>query len=326
MSAAEFHDIIGGLTNGDGTLMLPALVAAAVLLMVAGFAGLLSGGDPIAARLATGVSRGGRTSAAAVPIRRQGDAGRFTRLASYVTPADSERRSLMRERLMRAGYLGGAAVGVYFLARTALGLAAGVVTALVLPLLAARIDPLGIVILSAAAALIGYSLPLYWVLRRTQVREEALRDGFPDTLDMLLVCVEAGQALDAALARVALEVAEAHPVLAEELAIVGHELRAGKGRSEVLRDFARRAGIEDISAFITLLIQSDQFGTSIGDALRVYAREMRQKRLMRAEEKANKLPVKLALGTMVFTVPPVLLILIGPSLIMVMRSLARFLG
>ena len=326
MGAAEFHDILGRLAASDGMLMLPALVAAAVLLMVAGLAGLLAGDDPVAARLATGSSRSRRTATAAVPIRRHGEAGRFTRLAAHVTPADAERRSAMRERLMRAGYHSGAAVGVYFLARTALGLAAGAIAALVLPLLAARIDPLGIVIFTAAAALIGYSVPLYWVLRRTQVREEALRDGFPDTLDMLLVCVEAGQALDAALGRVALEVAKAHPVLAEELAIVGHELRAGKGRSEVLRDFARRAGIEDISAFITLLIQSDQFGTSIGDALRVYAREMRQKRLMRAEEKANKLPVKLALGTMVFTVPPVMLILIGPSLIMVMRSLTRFLG
>jgi tight adherence protein C len=326
MGAAEFHDILGRLAAGHGTMILPALAGAAVLLLVAGLAGLLAGDDPVAARLATGNSRGGRTAAAAVPIRRHGEAGRFKRLAAYVTPADAERRSAMRERLMRAGYYSGAAVGLYFLARIALGVAAGAITALVLPLLAARIDPLGIVIFSAAAALIGYSLPLYWLLRRTQVREEALRDGFPDTLDMLLVCVEAGQALDAALARVATEVAQAHPVLAEELAIVGHELRAGKGRSEVLRDFARRAGIEDISAFITLLIQSDQFGTSIGDALRVYAREMRQKRLMRAEEKANKLPVKLALGTMVFTVPPVLLILIGPSLIMVMRSLARFLG
>ena len=326
MSAAEFLDIVGRLTAGDGMLMLAALVAAAVLLMVSGFAGLLAGGDPVGARLATGSSRGGRAAAAATPIRRHGEAGRFKRLAAHVTPADAERRSAIRQRLMRAGYHSGAAVGVYFLARTALGFASGAITAVVLPLRASRIDPLGILMFSVVAALVGYSLPVYWVLRRTQMREEALRNAFPDTLDMLLVCVEAGQALDAALARVALEVAQAHPVLAQELAIVGHELRAGKARNEVLRDFARRSSIEDISAFITLLIQSDQFGTSIGDALRVYAREMRQKRLMRAEEKANKLPVKLALGTMVFTVPPVLLILIGPSLIMVMRSLARFLG
>ena len=101
-------------------------------------------------------------------------------------------------------------------------------------------------------------------------------------------------------------------------------LRAGKERSEVLRSFARRCGVDDVSAFVTVLIQSDQFGTSIASALRVYAAEMRKKRLMRAEEKANKLPVKLALGTMAFTVPPVLLILIGPSIIMVLRALAGF--
>jgi tight adherence protein C len=306
--------------------MLPALVAAAVLLTVAGVAGLLAGGDPVARRLAAGVSRGDQASATAVSVRRDAPSTRLKWLAPFVTPADSEQRSKMRERLSRAGYRSSAAVGRYYLLRALLGFGAGSLTALALPLLAGNIDPLGILIFSAAAALIGYSFPAYWVLRRIQVREEALRDGFPDTLDMLLVCVEAGQALDAALARVALEVEQAHPMLAEELAIVGHELRAGKGRSDVLRDFARRAGVEDVSAFITLLIQSDQFGTSVGDALRVYAREMRQKRLMRAEEKANKLPVKLALGTMVLTVPPVLLILIGPSLIMVMRSLARFLG
>jgi tight adherence protein C len=323
---ADAHAILARLAAGDPTLMLPALVVAAILLIVAGVAGLLAGGDPVATRLATGISCGGRASVPAISVRRDTSARRWRWLAPYVTPADAEQRSRMRERLIRAGYRSAAAPGMYHLVRALLGFGAGTLAALALSVLAGRIDPLGILTFSAAAALIGYSLPAYWVLRRIQLREEALRDGFPDTLDMLLVCVEAGQALDAALARVALEIQQAHPVLAEELALVGHELRAGKGRSEVLRDFARRAGVEDVSAFITLLIQSDQFGTSIGDALRVYAGEMRQKRLMRAEEQANKLPVKLALGTMVFTVPPVLLILIGPSLIMVMRSLTRFLG
>jgi tight adherence protein C len=324
MSAADVQGLIAGLGIADGGLLLPALVAAAVLTTVAGIAGLLAGEDPVAARLATGQSRGRRATVAPVPIRRHVLPAGLRRLAPFLTPADSEQRSEISERLARAGYRSGAAVGLYFLMRAALGFGAGAIVALALPTLATRIDPIGILIFSAAAALVGYCLPIYWVMRRIQVREEALRDGFPDTLDMLLVCVEAGQGLDAALARVALEVEQAHPVLSEELAIIGHELRAGKARADVLRDFGRRAGVEEVSAFITLLIQSEQFGTSIGDALRVYAAEMRQKRLLRAEEKANKLPVKLALGTMAFTVPPVLLILIGPSLIMVMRSLARF--
>ena len=323
MSATDLHEIIARLTTTDGDLLLPALVAAAVLVTVTGVAGLFAGEDPVAARLTTGLSSGRRTKVAPVAIRRHSLPAGLRRLAPFLTPADSEQRSQIGDRLARAGYRNGAAVGIYHLARAALGFGAGAIVALALPALASRVDPIGILMFSAAAALVGYCLPIYWVMRRTQIREEALRDGFPDTLDMLLVCVEAGQGLDAALARVALEVEAGHPVIAEELAIVGQELRAGKGRSEVLRDFGRRAGVEEVSAFITLLIQSEQFGTSIGDALRVYAAEMRQKRLLRAEEKANKLPVKLALGTMAFTVPPVLLILIGPSIIMVMRSLAR---
>jgi tight adherence protein C len=324
MTAIDMDGIIAQLSTTAPELLLPALVATAVLVTVAGVAGLLAGEDPVAARLAGGVSRGKRVLAAPVEIRRHTAPAGLRRLSPFLTPTDSEQRSKMRERLARAGYRNGAAVGMYYLARASLGFVAGATVALALPVLASRIDPIGIVIFSASAALVGYCLPIYWIVRRTQLRVEALRDGFPDTLDMLLVCVEAGQGLDAALARVALEVAQAHLVLAEELTIIGHELRAGKARSDVLRDFGRRAGVEEVSAFITLLIQSEQFGTSIGDALRVYAAEMRQKRLLRAEEKANKLPVKLALGTMAFTVPPVLLILIGPSIIMVMRSLARF--
>jgi tight adherence protein C len=101
-------------------------------------------------------------------------------------------------------------------------------------------------------------------------------------------------------------------------------MRAGKDRPKVLRDFADRSGVSDISAFVTVLVQSAAFGTSVAQALRVYAAEMRDKRLMRAEEKANTLPTKLTLGTMFFTVPPLLLILIGPSLIEITRALANF--
>lgn len=307
----------------DQRLWLFALVAGAVVLTVAGVNGLLTGrGDPVEQRLAR-TSRPG-DPAAQLSLRRDGRDGALKRFARYLTPASQRERTAIRDRLTRAGYRSGAAIRIYYLSRAALGLGAATLTALALPFLATGMAPSGFVIITAAAALLGYGLPVYWVVRRIQMREEQIRNGFPDTLDMLLVCVEAGQALDAALARVAIEVERAHPVLAHELAMVGHELRAGKERTGVLRDFAKRAGIDDVSAFVTVLVQSDQFGTSIGDALRVYATEMRQKRLMRAEEQASKLPVKLSLGTMVFTVPPVLLILIGPSIIMVMRSLARF--
>jgi tight adherence protein C len=158
------------------------------------------------------------------------------------------------------------------------------------------------------------------VQRRLQTRQEKITEGFPDALDMMLVCVEAGQSLDQSIARVAKEIGSAYPELAEEFDIVSQEVRAGKERVAVLRDMSERVGLNDITSFVTTMIQSATFGTSIAEALRVYSAEMRDKRVMRAEEKANTLPTKLTLGTMLFTVPPLMVILIGPSIHGVMKA------
>jgi tight adherence protein C len=129
----------------------------------------------------------------------------------------------------------------------------------------------------------------------------------------MLVCVEAGQSLDQSIIRVSREVRAGYPALADEYELVSHEMKAGKDRVTVLRDMSERCGVPDVSSFVTVLIQSASFGTSIAEALRVYAGEMRDKRVMRAEEKANTLPTKMTLATMMLTVPPLLIILIGPS-------------
>ena len=129
----------------------------------------------------------------------------------------------------------------------------------------------------------------------------------------MLVCVEACQSLDQAIIRVSKEIRAGFPALADEFEIVSHEMKAGKDKTQVLRDMSERAGVPDVASFVTVLIQSASFGTSIAEALRVYASEMRDKRVMRAEEKANTLPTKMTLATMMLTVPPLLIILIGPS-------------
>jgi len=152
-------------------------------------------------------------------------------------------------------------------------------------------------------------------------RQDAIMSGFPDALDLLLVCVEAGQSLDQSIIRVSEEIEASYPDLAEELSMVAHEMKAGKDKPSVLKEFADRCDVADISSFVTVLIQSAAFGTSIAEALRVYAAEMRDKRVMRAEEKANVLPTKLTVGTMMFCVPPLLIILIGPSLFGISQSL-----
>jgi tight adherence protein C len=159
----------------------------------------------------------------------------------------------------------------------------------------------------------GYMLPKYWVTRRVDARTEEITAGFPDALDMMLVCVEAGQSLDQSIVRVAKELRASYPALADEFEVVAYEMKAGKDKDKVLRDMGTRCGVQDVSSFVTVMIQSAAFGTSIAEALRVYAGEMRDKRVMRAEEAANKLPTKMTLATMMLTVPPLLIILVGPS-------------
>jgi tight adherence protein C len=175
-----------------------------------------------------------------------------------------------------------------------------------------------------APGAIGYYLPKYWVERRVQSRQAEIQNGFPDALDLLLVCVEAGQSLDQGIIRVSKEMATGYPALAEEFEIVAQEVKAGKDKTAVLRSFSERTGVADIASFVTVMIQSATFGTSIAEALRVYAAEMRDKRVMRAEEAANKLPTKMTLGTMMFTVPPLLVILVGPSVYDMMQLFANF--
>jgi tight adherence protein C len=166
-------------------------------------------------------------------------------------------------------------------------------------------------------------LPKYWVTRRQKMRIEEIENGFPDSLDMMLVCVEAGQSLDQAILRVSKEIRAGYPALADEYEIVSQEMKAGKDKTQVLRDMSERAGVPDVASFVTVLIQSSAFGTSIAEALRVYAAEMRDKRVMRAEEKANTLPTKMTLATMMLTVPPLLIILIGPSIYGIAETLSK---
>lgn len=252
-----------------------------------------------------------------------GAAAKLDKFADFLEPKDEQEYSATKLKLLRAGYRGAGAVRAYHFLQFALGmgfLAIGVLVAIVK---SATGEPTmqEIMFTALLPGIIGYLLPRYWVMRRVQMREEELENGFPDALDMMLVCVEAGQSLDQAIVRVSKEIQVGYPALSEEFETVANELKAGKDRVSVLKDMAERAGVTDISSFVTVMIQSATFGTPVADALRVYAAEMRDKRVMRAEEKANMLPTKLTLGTMMFTVPPLLIVLMGPSVYSMYQTL-----
>ncbi len=254
-----------------------------------------------------------------VEALRRGGTGKkdkLERFAGYLEPKSAEELSATKLKLLRAGYRGKGAVRMFHFSQFALGLGL-LFIGIVLTLIKSTQQEMTtqtMVLYTILPAAAGYYLPQYWVQRRIQSRQQEITDGFPDALDMMLVCVEAGQSLDQSIIRIANEAKAGYPALAEEFEMVAHEVKAGKERVVVLRDMSERVGLPDITSFVTTLIQSSSFGTSIADALRVYSAEMRDKRVMRAEEKANTIPTKLTLGTMLFTLPPLLVILIGPSL------------
>ncbi|MGR3801930.1 type II secretion system F family protein [Marinibacterium profundimaris] len=248
-------------------------------------------------------------------LRQAGRNEQLDRFATFLEPQNQEELSSMQLKLRQAGYMSKDAVRLYTFMQFALGII-GLVIGFTYVILLGHGDGMEtqqrLMYLLGPGA-VGYLLPKYWVTRRVEERKEKITQGFPDALDMMLVCVEAGQSLDQAIIRVAKEIRASFPDLADEFEIVSHEMKAGKDKERVLRDFATRCGVQDVSSFVTVMIQSQSFGTSIAEALRVYAGEMRDKRVMRAEEAANKLPTKMTLATMTLTVPPLLIILVGPS-------------
>ncbi len=246
-------------------------------------------------------------------LRVAGKDDRLERFSQYLQPQDHDELSAAQLTMIRAGYRSKNAVQMFHFLQLVGGIG-GLLLGTVYLLIAGGGSAQASIVSVLLPGCVGYYAPKYWVQRRVQVRQEQITDGFPDTLDLMLVCVEAGQSLDQAINRVAKEIEVSYPSLSEEFQIVAYEMKAGKDKTRVLRDMGERVDVQDINSFVTTLIQSASFGTSIAEALRVYADEMRDKRVMRAEEKANKLPTKLTLGTMMFCVPPLLVILIGPSI------------
>ncbi|RWR29012.1 type II secretion system F family protein [Sinirhodobacter populi] len=263
-------------------------------------------------------------------LRQQAGSDRLDRYAGFLEPKNKEEMSKTREWLHRAGYRSPSAVRNFHATQFIGGIGC---LLLGLGFIALRntsddAPPSEIVTILAVLlpGLLGYYAPRRWVEGRVAARTQEIQDSFPDALDMLLVCVEAGQSLDQGILRVSREMRDSGPVLAEELDTVANEIKAGLDKAVVLRAFGSRTGVPDVMSFVTVMIQSQQFGTSIAEALRLYSADMRDKRVMRAEEAANKIPTKMTLGTMLFTVPPLLIILIGPSVHGMMESFAQMGG
>jgi tight adherence protein C len=226
----------------------------------------------------------------------------------------------LRGKLAAAGFTATHAPRVYTLVRLVLVIGLPIVVFLMYWITGSSPSVFKLYVSLVIAAALGLYVPNLFVRAKADRRQRDLINGFPDALDLLLVCVEAGLGLESAFSRVGMEMTTSHPRLAEQFGAVVLELRAGRSHEDALRRMADRAGADEIRAFATLLIQSTKLGSSIAQTLRTYAGEMREKRRMRAEEKAHRLPVLISIPLVVCMLPTMIGVLMLPAMIRVARA------
>lgn len=229
------------------------------------------------------------------------------------------RDAKLRQRLIAAGFTATYAPRLYTLIRLVAVIGLPVLVLGIIALMGSSPSMLNLYFSLVIAAAMGLYIPNLYVRARADRRQREIVNGFPDALDLMLVCVEAGLGLEAAFSRVGMEMINSHPLLAEQFGAVVLELRAGRSHEDALRRMADRAGVDDIRAFSTLLIQSTKLGSSIAQTLRVYASEMREKRRLRAEEKAHRLPVLISIPLVACMLPTMIGVLMLPAFIRVIR-------
>jgi tight adherence protein C len=240
-------------------------------------------------------------------------------VAQLSVPKEGWENSQLRIRFMNAGYRSETAPMVFFLAKTVLTFMLPAIFFLYIMISGADYPANLLMLFVVTSAGLGYFLPNVFLERRIAYRKREILDSFPDAMDLIIVCVESGLGLDAALARVSEEMHMISPILGEELHLINLELRAGSSRERALRNLALRTGVEDIDTLVAMLVQSDRFGTSVAQALRVHAENLRTKRRLRAEEAAAKIALKLLFPLIFFIFPSMLLVLLGPALISIHR-------
>lgn len=245
----------------------------------------------------------------------------LTRLGEVNKPSNESEVSAIREALMTAGYRHAQAPILFMGAKLLMSILTFGVVAITPAKLLGFPTATTQLMLYVGAASAGYFLPMLWLNHAISRRKEKILEAFPDALDLMVVCVEAGLGLDAAISRVSSEIRFAHKELSEEFNLVSLELRTGLSRIEALKNLSRRIDLEEVSSLVALLVQTDKFGTSVGQALRVHSDAMRVNRQLRAEELAAKLPVKLLFPLVFFIFPSLFVVVLGPAVVKIARTL-----
>ena len=312
------------LANDAAQMALMALLFLGVVAIVYGLVVTLGDRREVRERLVSGAGASSQSADMNPAGLRVHDArGAWVSLVTAIEktgiPLVDTKDATLRSRLVAAGYTQEHAPRIYSLVRLimVIGLPIGIFALMWASGSSPSLTKLYFV--GMIAALFGLYLPSVWIRAKADRRQREIINGFPDALDLMLVCVEAGLGLEAAFTRVGMEMTRSHPLLAEQLGSVVLELRAGRSQEDALRRMADRAGADEIRAFATLLIQSNKLGSSIAQTLRTYAGEMRERRRMRAEEKAHRLPVLLSIPLVTCMLPVMIGVLMLPAVIRTIR-------
>lgn len=294
-------------------LFAVAAVFVAVALLTGALVAVVASRYNPARRRLEGVAGGDGTSSGGphVPLALE-DVDQILARASRFIPKSPGQMNRLQRRLALAGYHGAMPAVLYTMAEPLLPLVLG---AIPIYLLGLRQGAL----LGFLVGFVGYLLPSFWLSRKTELRKKQISNGLPDALDLLIVCVEAGLGLDQAIAKASEELAMSHRTLADELRMITTEMRAGKPRLEAFKNFAERTKVDDVRALVSMMVQTDRFGTSIAQALRTQAEVSRTKRRQRAEERAQKLGVKLVFPLVFCLFPAMYVVTLGPAIIKFVR-------
>jgi len=303
---------------GDGSLKMLALIVFAVTTASAFGVMVLVHSRGAVKRRAAGINRNSGELGENQNSLRRSSLKAIQRVLDYTSKhyeaGDKGDGKVLRRRMVQAGIYNPRAVATFFVARTALAVGLAVAAFIGLPLLAevsSSIQWLAVL----AAGLLGYVAPSIYLDRRIAGRRNEHRAGFPDFMDLLVVCADSGLSMEAALERVGRELGDSYPSLCANLHMTNLEIRAGRTMTEALDHLGDRLGLEEARSFATLIQQSAELGSSITDALRVYSDDMRHKRLSRAEEKAYALPAKLTIPMMLCIFPVLFVVILLPVIV-----------
>lgn len=287
--------------------------------------------DPMASRVKHLTERRASLKAAAIRPRRRNDRKKSgLKLANRVVEAlklntDRNREGQLRRQLMRAGYRSRDAVVGFMFARFACPILFGAGSMLFFATTGMwNLSLLQMLLIGFAMAAFGLFAPTIFIKNKAIKRKQIMQKALPDALDLMVICAEAGLALDAAINRVAGEIGRSAPEMAEELGLLSIELNFLPNRHTAFENFAERNELEEIRSIVSTLVQAEKYGTPLAQALRVLSAEFRTERLLRAEEKAARLPATLTLPMVLFILPCLFVVLIGPGILRMIDALARF--